>query len=401
MSLFSSTDNSLKPTCTYCQEDINGPGVQCAECDDFDICLQCFSSGAEIGPHKNNHAYKLITHKNDAPKEETTNNIFGGKSNWTGREHLQLLDAMDQCSFGSWDYVAAELIDTKLAEELKEEYISRYLNGTIGQVTWNEIGDVRPVLPEHAPLDKGPLAPEVKARLPPIDVTPEEARELGYMPHRDDFIREYDTQAEELVSSLQLNLNEERKEEISLKLAIVDMYTRRLRERCRRKRVVRDYQLIAKFYANKRKDAQKKVYTKEQKDFRENMKIFSQFLTSGEHERLIESIERERELRHRINELLKYRGMGLMTQEEIVHYEQHVAFQTQQQLRQNQAGSSGYRTTTQELRAENGERGGNQSFTGGKSMDHHDDYFTRISPLNDGINNSNSPKIYEVNGHKH
>jgi len=67
------------------------------------------------------------------------------------------------------------------------------------------------------------------------------------------------------------------------------------------------------------------------------MKIFSQFLTSGEHERLIESIERERELRHRINELLKYRGMGLMTQEEIVHYEQHVAFQTQQQLRQNQA----------------------------------------------------------------
>lgn len=33
-----------------------------------------------------------------------------------------------------------------------------------------------------------------------------------------------------------------------LKLALVDMYTRRLRERARRKRMIRDYQLVSKFF---------------------------------------------------------------------------------------------------------------------------------------------------------
>lgn len=33
-----------------------------------------------------------------------------------------------------------------------------------------------------------------------------------------------------------------------MKLALVDMYTRRLRERARRKRMIRDYQLVSSFF---------------------------------------------------------------------------------------------------------------------------------------------------------
>lgn len=69
------------------------------------------------------------------------------------------------------------------------------------------------------------------------------------------------------------------------------------------------------------------------------MKVFSQFLTSGEHERLIASIEREKELRHRLSELLRYRSLGLTTQEDVIHYEQHVEFQRQQQYRQRKTVS--------------------------------------------------------------
>lgn len=65
------------------------------------------------------------------------------------------------------------------------------------------------------------------------------------------------------------------------------------------------------------------------------MQVFSQFLTSGEHERLINSIEKERELRHRLSELLRYRSLGLTTQEEIIHYEQHVAFERQEETKKN------------------------------------------------------------------
>lgn len=71
--------------------------------------------------------------------------------------------------------------------------------------------------------------------------------------------------AEELVSSLQLNMSKDTEIETALKLAHVDMYTRRLRERYRRKRLVRDYQLVAKFFANQRKDSNREQLTKEQR----------------------------------------------------------------------------------------------------------------------------------------
>lgn len=67
------------------------------------------------------------------------------------------------------------------------------------------------------------------------------------------------------------------------------------------------------------------------------MRVFSQFHTASEHERLLQSIMRERELRMRINELIKYRNLGLQTQEDILHYEQHIAFQKQQEQRKNRA----------------------------------------------------------------
>lgn len=72
-------------------------------------------------------------------------------------------------------------------------------------------------------------------------------------------------EAEQLVSSLQLDPEEDTEMEVALKLAMIDMYTRRLRERARRKRIVRDYQLVAKYFANVRKDPNKRPLSKEQR----------------------------------------------------------------------------------------------------------------------------------------
>lgn len=86
------------------------------------------------------------------------------------------------------------------------------------------------------------------------------------MPHRDDFERDYNHEAESLVSSLFLNPAEDDDLDIALKLAQVDMYTNNLRERARRKRVVRDYQLVSSFFAANRKEKNgKKRLTKEEK----------------------------------------------------------------------------------------------------------------------------------------
>lgn len=72
------------------------------------------------------------------------------------------------------------------------------------------------------------------------------------------------------------------------------------------------------------------------------MRVFVQYLSSGEHERFIASIERERELRFRLSELLRYRNLGLSTQEEIIHYEQHASFERQQQIKQRTVSSYDY-----------------------------------------------------------
>ncbi|EZA47770.1 transcriptional adapter 2B isoform X2 [Ooceraea biroi] len=331
-------DLYAKYNCTYCQEDIAGLRVKCIECPEFDLCLQCFSAGAEIGQHKNDHAYKFM--------DSGTISIFNGRGNWTAREQLRLLDAIEQFGFGNWEDISKH-IETRTSEEAKEEYIARYLNGNIGKHTWPPTESYVPNVTDQTKSDHGPLSPDLTYRLPPLDITQEEAAQLGYMPQRDDFERDYNHEAESLVSSLFLDPDEDDNLDIALKLAQVDMYTNHLRERARRKRVVRDYQLVSAFFAASRKDkGRKRKRTKEEKEFRDRMRVFAQFYTAQEHEQFLANLERERELRLRLSELYRYRENGITRHEECAHFEQVLA-QTQKQndtadhWTEKKSGSSG------------------------------------------------------------
>jgi hypothetical protein len=47
--------------CDSCKRDISDlVRVRCAVCPDYDLCLECFSVGAEVHPHKASHAYRVI-----------------------------------------------------------------------------------------------------------------------------------------------------------------------------------------------------------------------------------------------------------------------------------------------------------------------------------------------------
>uniref|UniRef100_A0A7N1A2B7 ZZ-type domain-containing protein n=1 Tax=Kalanchoe fedtschenkoi TaxID=63787 RepID=A0A7N1A2B7_KALFE len=47
--------------CDYCNKDITGVArIKCAVCVDFDLCVECFSVGVEIHPHKSNHPYRVM-----------------------------------------------------------------------------------------------------------------------------------------------------------------------------------------------------------------------------------------------------------------------------------------------------------------------------------------------------
>lgn len=50
--------------CNYCNKDITGKiRIKCYVCPDFDLCVECFSVGAEVQPHKSNHPYRVMVSK--------------------------------------------------------------------------------------------------------------------------------------------------------------------------------------------------------------------------------------------------------------------------------------------------------------------------------------------------
>ncbi|KAH8247235.1 hypothetical protein KR038_000740 [Drosophila bunnanda] len=313
-------DLFTKYNCTNCQDDIQGIRVHCADCENFDLCLQCFAAGAEIGAHQNNHAYQFMD------TGTSILSVFRGKGAWTAREEIRLLDAIEQYGFGNWEDISKH-IETKSAEDAKEEYVNKFVNGTIGRATWTPAHSQRPRLIDHTgDDDAGPLGTSALASLPPLDINSDEAMQLGYMPNRDSFEREYDPTAEQLISNITLS-SEDTEVDVMLKLAHVDIYTRRLRERARRKRMVRDYQLVSNFFRN-RNYALHQGLTKEQREFRDRFRVYAQFYTCNEYERLLGSLEREKELRIRQAELYRYRYNGLTKIDECVHFEQHAAMAT-------------------------------------------------------------------------
>ncbi|EDO28834.1 predicted protein [Nematostella vectensis] len=140
--------------CNYCQADCTLLRLKCAECTDFDLCLQvtlldrkkrpylpganlisrltlacivcdqCFCCGAEMGEHKRGHKYQLI--------DCGTFPLF--MEDWTAEEETLLLDAIEQHGFGNWEDVA-DHIGTKTAHETADHYNSCYVEGSVGKVT--------------------------------------------------------------------------------------------------------------------------------------------------------------------------------------------------------------------------------------------------------------------------
>ncbi len=247
--------------CDYCQADIPGLRVRCADCPDFDLCLQCFSCGAQIGKHKNTHKYVFMNNGGFAifskPEEENDGaapGAVGGRrrkslpsaiiqqqqqqqqlseeqefsSEWNAREEMRLLDAVEQFGYGNWKDIAGH-VETKSAEQCKEEYIKHYIHGLVGKHTWRE--ELRGYAVDHTQkcADRGPLSPTLTGKLPPISVGGQEALLLGYMPHRDDF-EDFDKDTERLVAQIADRSEEDEDVDVALKLAQCDIYERRLRE---------------------------------------------------------------------------------------------------------------------------------------------------------------------------
>ncbi|XP_043918748.1 transcriptional adapter 2-beta [Protopterus annectens] len=304
-----------KKYCVYCLADVTSLRIRCTECQDIELCTECFSAGAEIGNHRRWHGYQLV--------DGGRFTLWGleAEGGWTSREEQLLLDAIEQYGFGNWEDMAAHVGASRSPQEVMEHYVCMYIHGNIGKAC---IPDTIPNrVTDHTCPSGGPLSPSITMPLPPLDISAAEQQQLGYMPLRDDYEIEYDQDAETLISSLSVNYDDD-DVEIELKRAHVDMYVRKLRERQRRKRIARDYNLVTAFLGKDKKDKEKipkRKITKEEKELRVRLRPLCQFVSCKEFEEFFESMHKERVLRAKIRELQRYRRNGITKMEESAEYE--------------------------------------------------------------------------------
>jgi len=311
---------SSKYQCAACGDDIYSTSllrVSCCDCPPgLDLCLECFSCRAEVAQHRPDHRYRFLDNGDFSP--------LG--NDWSAKELLQLLEGLEQFGHGNWNDVA-RYVETKSAAECREAVDATFVSGPIGAVSWVE-GERGRARDHTAPAAAAP-GPGQQSHL-----SLHQLIVLGFMPARDDFEMEFENEAEVLVSGLAAQAGasrtdpEEEELETSLKLAQVEMYQSKLKERDRRKRVSRELGLVENFFKENTYNAltgkfvlQKPKKKDPKTEVIDRLKFVSSFLGAEEHRRMMASLTKEREIKSRIKELIRYRKNGLAGMAEVEQYE--------------------------------------------------------------------------------
>jgi transcriptional adapter 2-alpha len=96
--------------CNYCNLDISGlTRIKCAECKDFDLCVDCFYVGVETMDHKMEHKYSIMDDMS-APLYTTTCKIYVIKIKGGAEEELLLLEGIEIFGLGNWSDIAGKKI---------------------------------------------------------------------------------------------------------------------------------------------------------------------------------------------------------------------------------------------------------------------------------------------------
>lgn len=269
-------DERSSDTCYVCGMWLREPFINCVECNNTLICTQCFASGGERAPHQNYHRYSVI--RNEFP-------LFG---NWTAKEELTLLESMIECGAGNWTD-AAKKLGSRSEEDCYKHYCSYYIENSDLQLHAGETFSQHKVEAAHqalltpcnryvtnfrkatefeAPEDYGHLLTNGdprKIKLNPYHKQQQQQTQRidpsrpffecratqfipGYNAARGEFTIEFDDHAELMVAELDSEILEPEDEDYELlaemQVAIVKAYNERLRERKRRKQIIRRHGLL-------------------------------------------------------------------------------------------------------------------------------------------------------------
>lgn len=274
MTTESDFDERSSDTCYICGMWLREPYINCVECVSTLICTQCFAIGGERGQHLNFHKYSVV--RNEFP-------LLG---DWTAKEELVLLESMVECGAGNWSDVAKKLT-SRTEEDCIKHYFSYYVEHSDLQLQLGEtfapfkvevaqqtlltpynryVSNFRKPTEFETSEDHGPKNSDPqRMKLNPyyrqyqqqsqrIDFSRPlfECRATqfipGYNAARGEFTIEFDDHAETMVAELDSETVEPEDKDYELltdmQVAIVQAYNERLKERKRRKQIIRQHGLL-------------------------------------------------------------------------------------------------------------------------------------------------------------
>ncbi|NXY71636.1 TAD2A protein, partial [Glareola pratincola] len=287
---FGFTDDPFdKPPCRGCSSYLTEPYVKCAECGPppFLLCLQCFTRGFEYKKHQSDHTY-----------EGGTSDLGGVDPNWTAQEEMAGGGAVMDCGFGNWQDVAKGG-GTKSKEECEKHYGGGFINNPLFAST----------------LRGGKQAEEAQQNetaggVHPADDPPRPtfdgggSRDMaGYMPARGG--GEFDNYAEWDLRDIDF-VEDDSDILHALKIAVVDIYHSRLKERQRRKNSCE-----GGGHFSPPSLVLERRYPKEVQDLYETMRRGGRILGPVEHDKFMGGDALEFELRREGGGLQEYRAAGI------------------------------------------------------------------------------------------
>mmetsp|Transcript_1887 Transcript_1887/g.3299 ORF Transcript_1887/g.3299 Transcript_1887/m.3299 type:complete len:602 (+) Transcript_1887:46-1851(+) len=365
---------TTKPTglfhCDFCGIDVTQQiRIKCAICQDFDLCVNCFASGAEKGTHKNNHDYSVM--------ENMHFPLFS--PDWGADEELLLLEGIEMYGLGNWNDVA-EHVGTKNKYDCEKHYNVTYIDVPSGplpnlaKVLTKPTDGVQTVAAAGEAVAEGTALKDVDAV--PVDGQDEvkgkeDAKRTGrqgttasavgpsnrvvsnkakaqttssfsnqesggWMPKREEFETEWDNDAEVVIADMMFT-DEDTEAEKALKLRVLHIYNAKLTERERRRKFIVERGLLD----IKKQQALDRKRAKDERDIYQRMRVFARFQTAAEHEALVQGLIEEKRIRNRIEQLKHYREKGIRTLAEAEIYEgEKKKRETQQNLRKARMSAS-------------------------------------------------------------
>mmetsp|Transcript_2987 Transcript_2987/g.6995 ORF Transcript_2987/g.6995 Transcript_2987/m.6995 type:complete len:516 (-) Transcript_2987:223-1770(-) len=335
--------------CNYCKRNVSDQiYIKSADLEDVDLCLECFSVGVEMNdvkrtdnknPHKNDCRYKVME-RLDFP-------IIS--EDWTAREELALVEGIETFGIGNWVDVAT-VVGTKSKPECEFHYYAHYINTANGVPVPDvsrAVSKTKFINKEGGEKEKEDFTECVEAAVAGAgkvpgkltvsewkkemiatkNVTRENIRYyddkpagcdvVGYMPARGDFDVEWDNDAEALICDCVFDDKKDTEQDRELKAKILEVYNWKLDERGRRKAFLLERGLLD----FKRHQAQERRRSKEERDLWGQMRPFARFWPQEEHEEYVRSLNDQRKIRRRIEQLQHFRKVGLRSDAEMEVYE--------------------------------------------------------------------------------